>query len=173
MTQGSPAPLLYLVRLIGLDEGVLGDVVGLGEAEARVGEDVGEAGLAAEEFRRQPVHLHGARIDGAIRTQVTVELPARAPPVHQFNRANLDDPVSEFRLEARGLGVEDGEGEFGQAALGQRAGDLATGVRRRGAGPWPRGSTEGRPPATSPRAAGRGRWRPGKGDDGPNAVCLK
>ncbi len=86
---------------------VVDDQLGVGDELAQLGEDVGEARLAAEEFGRETVHLHGTRIDGPIRTQVTVELPARAPSVHQLDRADLDDAVTEFRLEARGFGVED------------------------------------------------------------------
>ncbi len=70
-------------------------------------EDVGEARLAAQELGREAVHLHGTRVDRAVRAQVTVELPARAPPVHELDRADLDDAVAELRLEAGGFGVED------------------------------------------------------------------
>ena len=86
---------------------VVDDQLGVGHELTQLVEDVGEARLAAEEFGREAVHLHRTRIDGAIRTQVTVELPARSPPVHELDRADLDDAVTELRLEAGGFGVED------------------------------------------------------------------
>ena len=86
---------------------VVDDQLGVGDELTQLGENVGETRLAAEEFGGEAVHLHRARIDLAIRTQVAVELPARAPPIDELDRPDLDDAVTLLGLEAGGFGVED------------------------------------------------------------------
>ena len=55
----------------------------------------------------ETVHLQRARVDLAVRAQVAVEDAPRAPAIHDLDAADLDDPVAEFGLQARGFGVED------------------------------------------------------------------
>ena len=61
--------------------------------------DLGEAGLPCKELGGQAVDQQRARIDFALGTQVAVEHPAGAAPVHDLDAADLDDAVALLGLE--------------------------------------------------------------------------
>ena len=64
-------------------------------------------GWPAQELGRDAVHLQRAGIDFAVRAQVAMEHPARAPAIDDLDAADLDDAVPQLGLEAGGFGVED------------------------------------------------------------------
>ena len=65
----SSTPFSASIASLGVEEGdverrVVDDQLGVGHELTQLGEDVGEARLAAQEFGGEPVHLHRARVDG-------------------------------------------------------------------------------------------------------------
>ena len=86
---------------------VVDDQLRVGDELAQLLEDLGKARLPAQEFARESMHLQRARVDLTVGTKVAVELSPRPAAIDDLDRTDFDDPVPEFRLEARGLGVED------------------------------------------------------------------
>ena len=81
------------------------DLSALNKVEKR-GRDLGKARFVGKELPRQTVHLNRAVINIAFRVDVLMEVSSRQPATNDFDRADLDDSMSELRLQARGFGVE-------------------------------------------------------------------
>ena len=102
----SASALEFFVQERDVERRVVDDELGVADELAQLRQDVRKARLAAQELGREAVHLHRARIDLTVGTQVAMKLPAGTPPVHDLDRADLDDAMAKFGLEARRLGVE-------------------------------------------------------------------
>ena len=75
------------------------------KSEELVG-DFGEQRLVAQELAREAVHGDRFRMDVALGVDVAVELAAGGDAVDDLDAADLDQPVTAQRIEARRLGVE-------------------------------------------------------------------
>ena len=106
------ADLLLDARHLGVEErdverGVVDDQLRAADEFTEFLENLGKPRLPPQELARQAVHLQRARVDLAVGTQVTVELPTGATSIQNLDGADFDDPVPELGFQPRSLGVED------------------------------------------------------------------
>jgi hypothetical protein len=96
-----------LVEECNIERGVVDDQLSTGNELAQLVRNVGEARLALQKLRRDAVDLQRAGIDLPVRAQVPVQPPTGAPPVDDLDAADLDNAVTETRLEPGRFGIED------------------------------------------------------------------
>ena len=106
-TSGLRHPLELRVQECHVERGIVDDQFRPADELEKFLGNLAELRLSLQELGGQAVHLQRARVDLAIGAQVAMKEPPGTPPVDQFDAADLDDPMTQFGLEAGGLGIED------------------------------------------------------------------
>jgi hypothetical protein len=71
-----------------------------------ISRDVGKAWFVGQKLVAYPMHFPGACIDIAVRLDVLMVGVAGDPPVHQFDTADFNNPVTVGWFQTRGLGIK-------------------------------------------------------------------
>ena len=104
-----------------VEGGVVDHQRGVADEGDEIRGDVIEQRLVGQEFRTQPVDGKGLRRHVAFGVEIDVEALAGGEVVDQLDAADLDQPVTLLRLEARGFGVENDFTHDGSALVDSRA----------------------------------------------------
>src|SRR5579859_1477306 len=81
--------------------------LGIIKEEDELLRDLRKFGLVREVCLRDAVNGQRTLINRALGIEVSMEGASGCPPIDQLHATDLDDPVAQLGLEARGFGIED------------------------------------------------------------------
>ena len=90
-----------------VEGGIVDDQFGIAHEFQEFVSHVAEQRLVGQEFAGKTVHFQRAVLDVALGVDVNMVFASAQTSIDEFDRANFDDPVAFFRLQAGGFGVED------------------------------------------------------------------